>query len=149
MIIKRTDFNVVRKGLELFAIGGKTYDIDKNEIFTDSIEIYTISTNLWNIELSLEDKKSNISSILLNNRILLVGGKNESITFNKTEYIIKKEWIYISSTDVPKFNHEVEIIDNKIVVIGGLGPFGNSTNNITYFDNSKNMYSSISKYTSL
>ncbi|CAI6351772.1 unnamed protein product [Macrosiphum euphorbiae] len=131
MLISRTYLGVaVLDDCTLYAVGGS--DGDFNPL--NSVEIFNVSIEKWQMVSSMTIKRVNLGIGVLNNHIYAVGGHDESYELKSAEYYdpTLDTWTRIAEMSVCRNGVGVGVLDSVIYAIGGENEAGTLKSAETY-----------------
>ena len=122
MLSKRYNLTSSVVNNKIYCIGGSAYKTTTNAITTGVNECYDPSTDTWTTKVDMPNKRYNLTSSVVNNKIYCIGG--EHATLNKRnineEYDPSTDsWTTKTEMTTHRFNLSSSVIENKIYCIGG------------------------------
>jgi hypothetical protein len=113
----------------IYAIGG----IGGNWKKTNQVFKYKFENNIWIRSHSMHHERICPASIVIGDRLYVVGGNHKDISGGYTmEYYKEKEckWTLCDGRmSIPRQNHGIAFFDNKLIIVGGLTTQNNHTFN--------------------
>jgi len=107
---------------KIYAIGGKTYEINVRNQIGAWLEVYDPGTNTWTYGPSMPTARTAVATAVVGNRIYVIGGEvSADVYSNVVEYfdVGDQTWYSDSSFPVAVAGARGAAIGNKLYVSGG------------------------------
>lgn len=117
MLFPKSNFSLAYVSGKIYCFGGLSINQHPSEI----IECYDIAKNQWKYMGMMPTTLVDLSTVVLNSFIYVLGGRTGVGAHNTTMKYDPKtcEWTTLSGMPTPRFNFGTCIIDDEIYVIGG------------------------------
>ncbi|WP_032808710.1 MULTISPECIES: kelch repeat-containing protein [unclassified Leptospira] len=112
----------------LLIAGGKYSANGNSNDYSDSMEIYDPTTNVWKLMRMPESRSQFTLDRLADGSILLIGGRNQGFVNNNFRYFPNKDrWCSIAPLQKPRYEHFSTLLpDSSVLIFGGIDARGNA-----------------------
>ncbi|KAL3874657.1 hypothetical protein ACJMK2_037639 [Sinanodonta woodiana] len=117
MLFPKSNFTLAELNGKIYCFGGLT----ENKHPTEIVEVYDIEKNRWNYHGMLPTTLVDLSSVVYQNHIYLLGGRtgvgahNNLLRYDPEQ----EEWTSLAGMLTPRFNFGASVVDGEIYVAGG------------------------------
>jgi len=147
--VKRADLPLPHRNGKAVACRGKIYEQKIPAVATDSIEVYDIERNEWEMGKPLREARQGVQVAAVDGKLYAIGGaydhrKNYALSSAFERYDFESEtWESLPAMPVAVLGPGIAVFEDKIFVVGGStiqGESQDASDKVYVFDTAKNMW---------
>ncbi|XP_077295663.1 kelch-like protein 5 [Arctopsyche grandis] len=123
----------------MLIVGGYSSDTSGN------IEVYDADDDKWFIYHNLDSQTCQFAAVILNNKLIIMGGKVGNITTNKVSCfdLVTKETTELQVMKENRRLFTATVIDDQVFVLGGRNDYSETTNSVERYNFVTNTWTNV------